>query len=202
MAFTDYKTLAQVKASYPELSIRNQMFLPSLSPLEVPADLEEEILFNLKTYKNNEFFAAEGLVTPILRRAWRKFHLRLNYWSHQAIKYDEDLSGVPDYLFTHLENQEYEIFSYPILTTVEAKADNFTEGWAQCAVQMLACQKLNPEHHTIFGIVTTGKLWEFAQMTHRTIDKHPIAYGLDYLGKLMAILDYLLTKSAEQLHDQ
>ena len=116
------------------------------------------------------------------------------------IKYDDDLSGVPDFMFTHLDQKQYEVMSYPIITTVEAKADNFVEGWAQCIAQMLACQKLNTNPNVvILGIVTTGKLWEFAKLEGNICTKNPSAYGITELAKLITILDYLLGEAKKQL---
>jgi hypothetical protein len=201
MAFSNYKTLESVKEKYPHIYIQDDNFIPrDLVNISISAYLEDEIDFNLRTYKSNEFLAAENLVSPILRAAWRPYADYINYWSHQSIKYDDDLSGVPDFLFTNLEHKQYKIMSYPILTSVEAKAENFVEGWSQCIVQMLACQKLNSKPNvTIFGIVTTGKFWEFGKLESDTVSIHSNSYSIENLPKLMTILDYLLSEAKKQL---
>jgi hypothetical protein len=179
MAFSDYKTLESIK--------------------EVEPFLQKEIRLNLRAYRSNEYYASEGLVSPILRYVWRNYDETINFWTHQAIKYDDDLTGVPDFMFTHLDQEQYEILSYPIITSVEAKAENFTEGWSQCIVQLLACQKLNPKPATVFGIVTTGKFWEFGKLEGNMVSKHSEACGIDNLPKLITILDYLLSEAKKQL---
>jgi hypothetical protein len=201
MAFTDYKNINTLKEKHPQLVVILDSFIPDdLTNVPLAESLKDEIQLSLLTYRSNEFFASEGFVSPILRQAWRKYFRQMNMWTHQAIKYDDDLSGVPDYMFTHLDRGQYEFLSYPIVTSVEAKAENFVEGWAQCSAQMLACQKLNKkENVTVFGIVTTGKTWEFAKMEGDIITKEPTSYGIDNLQKLMNVLSYILAEAAMQL---
>jgi hypothetical protein len=39
---------------------------------------------------------------------------------------------------------------------------DFEGGWAQCVAEMIACQKLNQNDHlTVYGVVSTGILWDF-----------------------------------------
>jgi hypothetical protein len=82
-------------------------------------------------------------------------------------------------MFTRLDQKQYQILSYPIVTTVETKSDNFVEGWAQCIAQMLACQKLNTNPNVIIlGIITTGKLWEFAKLEGNIVAIHNVSYAI------------------------
>ena len=202
MAFSSYKTLESVKEKYPHILVKNKGFIPeNLDLIAVSPYLQEEITFNLATYKSNEFLASENLVSPVLRAAWRFYHKEINYWSHQAIKYDEDLSGTPDFMFTHLEQKQYQILSYPIIIiAVQAKAENFVEGWSQCIVQMLACQRLNIHKNTVvFGIVTTGKFWEFGKLEEDTATIHNFSYTINDLPKLITVLDYLLGEAKKRL---
>ena len=200
MAFSDYKTYEAVQAKYTQIVVNSTIFIPKLQEIDVKISLQEEIDINLLTYRSNEFYASENLVSPVLRAVWRKYMTEINMWTHQAIKYDADLSGVPDFMFTNLDKKQYEIMSYPIITSVEAKAENFVEGWSQCIVQMLACQKINNKPNMIiFGIVTTGKQWEFGKLEGNIITKNTTSCGIDNLPKLMAILDYLLSEAKKQL---
>jgi hypothetical protein len=200
MAFSDYKTYESVQAKYPQIVVNSSIFIPKLQEIDVQISLQEEIDINLLTYRSNEFYATENLVSPVLRAAWRKYITEINMWTHQALKYDSDLSGVPDFMFTNLDKKQYEIMSYPIITSVEAKAENFVEGWSQCIVQMLACQKINTKPNVIiFGIVTTGKQWEFGKLEGNIVTKNTTGCGIDNLPKLMTILDYLLSEAKKQL---
>jgi hypothetical protein len=201
MAFTDFKNRESLKAKFPHIVQKTGDFIPeNLEHCEVDALLLDFIKISKKVYRSNEFFASEGFISPILRVVWKKYLTEMNMWTHQAIKYDNDLSGVPDYMFTYLDQEQYDLLSYPIVTTVEAKAENFVEGWAQCAAQMIACQKLNEKPDVIiFGIVTTGKIWEFARMEGNLIIVDENSYSIDNLQKLMNILNYILSEAAKQL---
>ncbi len=201
MAFTDYKNLTILKAKHPQIIVNAEDFIPDLPEIEVESYLQRDIKRNLETYRSNEFYACEALVSPVLRYVWQNMYLRdMNMWTHQGIKYDDDLCGVPDFMFTHLDQKQYQILSYPIITTVEAKADNFVEGWAQCIAQMLACQKLNTKPNIIIlGIVTTGKLWEFAKLEADIVAIHNVSYAIGDLPKLITVLNYLLGEAKKQL---
>ena len=200
MAFTDYKNLTILKAKHPQIIVNSERFIPNLPELTIKTSLQEEIDHNLEAYRSNEFYATENLVSPVLKAAWRKYLKEINMWTHQAIKYDDDLSGVPDFMFTKLDKEQYEVMSYPIITTVEAKAENFVEGWAQCITQMLACQKLNIKPNiVVFGIVTTGKQWEFAKLEGNIVTKNIVGCDIYGLPKLLAMLDYLLGEAKKQL---
>lgn len=201
MAFTDYKNLTILKAKHPQIIVNSKNFIPELPEKEVGLALQEDVIKNLHTYRSNEFYATETLVSPILRYVWQNMYWEdMNMWTHQAIKYDDDLCGVPDFMFTHLDQEQYEILSYPIITTVEAKADNFVEGWAQCIAQMLACQKLNTKSNVIiYGIVTTGKVWEFGKLEGNFCTKNTLACGIEDLPKLISIISYLLGEGKKQL---
>ena len=205
MAFSSYKNLEIVKAKYPQIMVENSSFIPkNLDLIAVSDNLQNEIDFNLETYKSNEFLACECLVSPILRAVWRPYYREINYWSHQAIAYNEDLSGTPDFMFTKLEGKQYQILSYPVVTTVvttvETKAENFVESWAQCIVQMIACQKLNTNPDVVvFGIVTTGKFWEFGKLENDIATIHNFSYTINELPKLMTAIDYLLKEAKKQL---
>ncbi len=201
MAFTDYKNLTILKAKHPQIIVNSENFIPELPEKEVKISLKEDIAFNLEAYRSNEFYACEALVSPILRYVWQNMYFKdINMWTHQGIKYDDDLVGVPDFMFTHLDQKQYEILSYPIITTVEAKADNFVEGWAQCIAQMLACQKLNTKPNVIiYGIVTTGKVWEFGKLEGNICIKNTNVCSIDELPKLVSIISYLLGEGKKQL---
>ena len=70
---------------------------------------------------------------------------------------------------------------------VEAKKNDFEQGWGQCLAEMVAAQKINDDpDFPIYGIVTDGKMWEFGRlvrntfiqnMTNYTVDNLPILFG-------------------------
>lgn len=201
MAFTNYKTIKAVKDKFAQIVVISTKFIPQNLPIVSPDFyLQREIDYNLETYRSNEFYACENLVAPILRAVWRPYYHEINLWTHQMIRYDDDLSGIPDYMFTHLDKRQYEFLSYPLLATVEAKAENFEEGWGQCLAQMIAFREINQKPKmTIYGIVTTGKFWEFGKFENDTLTKHSISYAISNLSELLSILDYILQECKKQM---
>lgn len=204
MAFTDYKNLTILKAKHPQIIVKSERFIPELeriAHLENNDYVRENISLSLQTYQSNEFYIEENLVSPILRYVWQNMYFTdINMWTHQEIEYDTDLSGTPDYMFTFLDQKQYQILSYPILMIIESVEYDFVEGWAQCIAQMLACQKLNNNPNVIiFGIVTTGKVWEFAKLEDNICIKNTSACGIEDLPKLITILNYLLGEAKKQL---
>ncbi len=65
-------------------------------------------------------------------------------WSHTGIDAGNELVGVPDYIIAQ-KSEFGRVLGLQLLATVEAKKDNFSEGWTQCAAQLVAMQTINKE---------------------------------------------------------
>jgi hypothetical protein len=73
---------------------------------------------------------------------------------------------------------------------LEAKMDDFTSGWAQCALEMLAVQKLNGSPQLpVFGIMTNGDYWEFAQLENDLFVEFSARYSIENLNNIMSALN-------------
>jgi hypothetical protein len=169
----------------------------------VPKILRETIEFNITetAYDISEAALCETLIYPILQAVWRVFKDDLFLWSHRSIQVDDILTGIPDYLIAK-RSALGRVLGAPLLTTVEAKKDNFEEGWAQCAAQMLALQKYNRTQHkdiTVFGIVTNGETWEIAKLTDKHLTKDLRIFTVTELDKLWTALIALCQACKKQL---
>jgi hypothetical protein len=167
MAFNNqYKSLAEVLKKY-QIQYARKPFVV-IKDTSVPAYLKEDITFTLENipYNVSEAAICENLIYPILKAAWKlEYTESFSLWSHQAINYNDQLTGIPDYLFSKRSTLGKIFFEYPFVAVVEAKKDNFTEGWAQCALEMYAIQQINQNPTlSVFGIVTNGETWEFAEL--------------------------------------
>ncbi|MGC8451515.1 MAG: hypothetical protein ACL9RN_00615 [Cylindrospermopsis raciborskii] len=92
------------------------------------------------------------------------------------------------------------ILDQPYLILVEAKKDNFDEGWGQCLAELIAAQKLNNnQQHKIFGIVSNGKLWEFGKLQNDIFTKNIKYYVLENLLELMGVIDFIFSESVNQI---
>ena len=200
MAFTNYKNIADVLKSFP-LNYQEKDFIQNI---EFECDeyfvsrlntvIQEGIVFN------SEYAICENIISPILTEVWRGYIQSFLIWSHQPLNYDENLSGVPDYVVAQRSPRGKVVLEKPYVIVVEAKKDNFEEGWGQCLAEMLAAQKLNNDpSKKLFGMVSNGKLWEFGVLQEEMFTKNRKYYVLENLEKLMGAVNFLFAESLAQL---
>jgi hypothetical protein len=200
MAFTNYKSIADVLNSF-SLNYQERDFVENVefecdeyfvSRLNIV--VQEGIVFN------SEYAICENIISPILTEIWRGYIQNFLIWSHQPLNYDENLSGVPDYIVAQRSPRGKVVLEKPYMIVVEAKKDNFEEGWGQCLAEMLAAQKLNDDiHKKLFGMVSNGKLWEFGVLQEEMFTKNRKYYVLENLEELMGAVNFLFAESAAQL---
>ena len=132
MAFTQFKSLGSVLTTYDIGYTDTNFIIEEL--VEVPARLIEDIDFSLKdtNYSLSEASICENLIYPVLKETWKSFLSDFMLWSHPTWYVDDVLSGIPDYLFTQPTKYGKAVLGAPVLIAVEAKKDNFQEGWGQC----------------------------------------------------------------------
>ena len=96
--------------------------------------------------------------------------MRIEY----QIKVSEQLQGYFDYLIKNRNN----------LLVIEAKKEDLDYGMTQLFAELIALDKWqeNPQQTHLIGSVTTGKIWEFAQLD-RPGETHLI--NKDYLISIM-----------------
>jgi hypothetical protein len=206
MAFTSFKSIGEVAKKY-HIYIKSEDFIQTTPIYKAPEALHQEIKtsLRLRMYKHSEIAICEQLIHPVLRHLWLdSFEKELLLWSHTTFQVNDVLTGIPDYLFSERSLQyDSEVLEYPILVTVEAKKDNFQDGWAQCLAEMVAAQMMNNNPQlTIYGIVTNGIQWELGKLKDNILSKD---YNLNLtltiadLDKLYTALYYILTDCKEQL---
>ncbi|HIK56558.1 MAG TPA: hypothetical protein IGS37_15525 [Synechococcales cyanobacterium M55_K2018_004] len=111
----------------------------------------------------------EALVSPILFRVVEQLNLRLNIEYPLSGKRSK---GTVDYLIRGTNT----------LPVIEAKRDDLTRGFTQLAVEMI-------ELGDCYGVVTTGNIWQFAQLVRTTITQDLNLYRVPTdLSELMSIL--------------
>ena len=193
MAFRTYKTLGDVIKTY---QLRREVVsFPDAHPRPtVPVTLREEIDFVLQNvaYKVSEAAVCENIIYPILRQVWKPYVQVFSIWSHQPLGLDDDLNGIPDYLFTKRSILGPIVFEAPYVAVVEAKRDDFSAGWAQCVLEMHTMQQLNQSANTVFGIVSNGDGWQIGQLTNSVFTEYSDLFTLTRLDDLFAALTYVL----------
>ncbi len=200
MAFTSYKNLEMLVKAFQLTYQENDFIIESQLPLNDYFKQKFQILLREGVVDNSESAICENLIAPILTETWYEYKDIFLLWSHQTLVYDEDLSGVSDYILAQKSPLGKIVFDKPFLAAMEAKKDDFTAGWGQCGAEMVACQKINQiEGKTIFGIVSNGKMWEFAKLKDNFFTKNLKSYRIYDLEELFGALHYVFQQCQLQL---
>ncbi len=84
------------------------------------------------------------------------------------------------------------VLETPIVIVVEAKNNDFEQGWGQCLAELVASQKINKnDQKPVYGIVTNGNLWQFGRLLADLFTKNDKNYTIDALQELYGDLEYL-----------
>jgi hypothetical protein len=203
MAFTSFKNINEVVSAY-KIFYDTKEFIPQYSEnnRKPSAHLLETLDFNLTetVYNVSEASLCESIIYPLLQDVWKPYRDKLFLWSHTSIEADKDLTGIPDYIIAQ-KSEFGRILGLPMLTTVEAKKDNFSEGWVQCVAQLMAMHKLNhgKGDYTLFGIVTNGDSWEFACFKNNRLFKNVTPFNVFTINPLFAAVDFVIKSCYQQI---
>jgi hypothetical protein len=192
MAFSNYKSISAVVKKFQIKYFLENFMLEVDFPVKESFREELDLLFTDGVVDNSEDAICENLIYPILKEVWKSYRSKLTLWSHQALVYDEDLSGIPDYTVTQRNPLATIVFDKPYFLTVEAKQDKFEEGWGQCLAEMIAVQRLNDNfENDIFGIVCNGKIWQFGKLKLDVFTRNKNLYVIQDLDKLFGAVNYI-----------
>jgi hypothetical protein len=190
MAFTKkYKGLGDVILAY-DLQYQSASFKVTVKKA-APRKFAKDLEFDMKEipFDASEATLREVIIFPVLKETWKPFSSVLTLWGHKPIEADDILSGVPDYVIAKRSHHGNIVFEQPFVAVVEAKMDDFTSGWAQCALEMLAIQKINNDPDlTVFGIVTNGETWQFAKLLGKDFTEFSEIFILRNLNELFSVL--------------
>ena len=192
MAFSNYKNISTVIKKFQIKYIQANFMLEVEFPVKDSFKEELDLLFTDGVVDNSEDAICENLIYPVLKEVWKPYRHKLTLWSHETLIYDEDLSGVPDYIVTQRNLLGTVVFDKPYFLTVEAKQDKFAEGWGQCLAEMIAVQRINDNFEDdVFGIVSNGKIWQFGKLKADVFTRNKNLYVIQDLDKLFAAVNYI-----------
>jgi hypothetical protein len=189
MAASKFKTLEEVLRHY-QIKSQKVKFkeVPNVSASQ---GLRDDINFALEfvPYKVSEMAICENLIYPLLKAAWQPYVNSFTLWSHRSIEMDDNSVAYPDYVVSKNSEMGPLYFENPFLAVVEAKREDFTFGWAQCCSEMISLQKINSDKELpIYGIVSTGDLWQFAMLEQKTFTEFSNAFSINDLDGLLSCL--------------
>jgi transketolase C-terminal domain/subunit len=88
------------------------------------------------------------------------------------------------------------MISAPVVAIVEAKNEDIKSGLGQCIAEMIAAQLFNEQENndikTIYGIVTSGEIWKFLQISEQTVVIDLTDYYITNIDKILGILLQLI----------
>jgi hypothetical protein len=192
MAFSDYKNISQVQKEF-GIKYQEENFIAA-QPVEPPPHFREEYEFN---QKNIDVFTSEAartdlVITPILREVYKSFHERYSFWIQKPIAYNDKLNGTPDYLIATRSALGKTVLDLPLVVVVEAKKNDFEQGWGQCLAELVAAQKINDNlNKPVYGIVTDGELWKFGKLVGNTFTSNLEGYTVGDLAELFGAIHFI-----------
>ncbi|MEQ9486771.1 hypothetical protein [Coleofasciculus sp. F4-SAH-05] len=174
MAYSDFKTINQVKAKF-DLTINLINLFPQSEQVEPSEYLKMTLKRNLKVAFDNDTEKArsELIIAPLLIETIEMFKGKVSLFSGQDFNVDatQGLNGFCDYILS-ASPFTLEIES-PVVTIVEAKNESTNVGLGQCIAEMVAAQRFNQARdrmiESIYGAVTTGRVWRFLQLADQTV---------------------------------
>jgi len=193
MAFSDFKNIGEVQKKY-NIKYKEELFIEAqeLQP-------SENFVKDFEFYKENiDVFSSEAsrsevIISPILREVYKKYYKKYSFWIQKSISCDDILSGTPDYIFSEKSELGKTILEKPIVIIVEAKRNDFEQGWGQCLAELIASQKINNDsQNSVYGIVTDGNLWQFGKLEKNYFFKNTENYTIDKLSLLYGALNYVI----------
>jgi hypothetical protein len=197
MSYSDFKTVLEVTNKF-DIEVMDKTFIDTLE-IEIPGlyftDITKKLMDSMSFI--NEVTVCENIIRPILNLVGEKYNA-LYIWSHVPynVAPNEGLKGEPDYLVAQRTKQGGMLI--PPICIMEAKQEKLEEGWAQTLAEMTATFKQGA--NISYGVVTTGKAWEFGQLENNVFTKDPnqISATMD-LQKVFDVLNWLFSMANANL---
>ncbi len=199
-SFSSFKTLEDALTHFNIVSKMDNILFAEKECVISPY-LVEELAFTLKetAYNISEAAICEAIIYPILKEVWKNFTNSLFLWSHRSLSKKSKNSGIPDYIIAKRSPLGKGVMDMPMLVMIEAKKDDFDEGWGQCLAQMHLAQQLSNHEYTIYGIVSNGDMWQFGYLENTTLTQNMDRISISNLQKLCNTLYFIFETCEKQL---
>jgi hypothetical protein len=182
-----------------ELTVREESNLfAGIQPL-APTPLLSEILAENVPWAvavGTEKARSEGIINPVLLEVKRQLGGQVGVFSGEEFNVDiaADLNGFCDFLVSRSSEQLY--VKAPVLMLVEAKKEDLKPALGQCLAEMVAAQRFNANKNqavdTIYGVVTSGTVWRFLQLTDKVVSIDLTDYPLLPVNNVLGVLIWML----------
>lgn len=201
MAFSDFKTLSEVLEKFRIIYTENDFL-----NVEKPSNPSEQFLQDFEFCRQHiDVFASEAarcetIIFPILKEIYKQYADDYALWIQKPITYDETLSGTPDYLISTKSELGKPVVGIPLIVLVEAKKNDFEQGWGQCLAELVAAQKINDApDFPVYGIVSDGIWWQFGRLIGDVFTQNRTSFGVDNLPMLFGAVDAIFKATTEDV---
>ena len=191
MAFSDFKAIPDVQEQF-RITYVADNFLGTEEPLNPSDQFLSELEFNMK-YINvyaSEGARCENVIYPILREVYKGYADGYALWVKKPLTYDETLSGTPDYFISTRSELGMLTVGTPLIILVEAKKNDFEQGWGQCLAELVAAQKINDAPDVpVYGIVSDGERWQFGRLVNDGFTQNRTTFSIDDVPTLFGAIN-------------
>ena len=190
-------TIEEVELKF-DLNINSAVFLPIITPIEPSLGLAQSLERGLRLVKRSvsEKAKSEFIVAPLLLELESILIDKISLFSGDDFTVDRELglNGICDFLISKSPAQL--TIKAPVIAIVEAKKGVLKDGWGQCIAELVAAQRFNcnrgEDIPIIYGIVTSGILWQFMKLENQTVTVEPDEYPLLPIDRILGILYWLV----------
>ncbi len=199
MAFSDFKTIPDVQEKF-RITYAADNFLEPEETLGPSEQFLQELEFSMQ---HIDVYASEGarcetVIYPILREVYKGYADGYALWVKKSLVYDEILGGTPDYFISTRSELGMLTVGKPLIILVEAKKNDFEQGWGQCLAELVAAQKINDAPDVpVYGIVSDGKWWEFGHLVHDAFTRNRTSFSVDDVPVLFAAIHAVFKAASE-----
>ena len=197
MAYGTFNSVAEVAKKF-DIEVVNKSTFFNKKELTIPDFLFSMVKKNLKDKISyvSEYAICERLIRPILDIVAENYLLKV--WSHIPYNVDKEkgLIGEPDYLIA--TRTKYGEMATPSLCIIEAKKENFDDGWTQALAEMVASSLLGAK--TCYAMVTTGAIWQFGKLENTifTVDSRSLSATSD-LQTVFNTINWIFTEISSEI---
>ncbi len=181
------------------LTVQEEPNLFAAIPPVVPTPLLRDILVENVPWAvavGSEKARSEGIINPVLLEVKRQLGGQVGVFSGEEFNVDiaADLNGFCDFLVSRSSEQLY--IKAPVVMLVEAKKEDLKPALGQCLAEMVAAQRFNLSKgqvvETIYGVVTSGTVWRFLQLTEKVVSIDLTDYPLLPVDNVLGVLVWML----------
>lgn len=200
MAFSDFKSIPEVQEQFGIRHVEKDFISVGETGNFPSEQFRQELEFSRKYIDvfASEAARCEAVIYPILREIYKAYAENYALWIKKPLTYDETLSGTPDYFISTRSELGKLIVGMPLIILVEARKNDFEQGWGQCLSELVAAQKINADPDIpVYGIVSDGTLWQFGNLVGDFFTQNRTSFSVDNLSSLLGTIDTVFKVASE-----